>query len=62
MSEREVIRALIRRKKLTQQEVADQIGVSRVTLNRYIMGETDLRSRHFMKLLQIVDARLEFPQ
>ena len=48
---------LIKRRKelkLTQKQVADQLGVNQITIGRFERGETDLSSETFIQYLHIL--------
>ena len=47
--------ALIARgQKVTQDNIAKQMGISRISVNRFFRGHTDLRATDFVRLLSIL--------
>lgn len=55
----EKVAILARLKSKRQQELADNSGKSRVSINRYFNGRTDMSSRDFAKILKSLDINIE---
>ena len=54
MTERQLLEVLIYEKNLTQGSAAEQCGLSRVTLNRFLRGKTNVNSEKLFCLMKLV--------
>lgn len=54
---RERIKRYLRRKHITREELAEYIGVSRNTVNSWLLGNTDFRLRHYIDICDALELR-----
>lgn len=52
----------LKKHKLSQQEVAEHIGCSRISLNRYLNGASDFGASNLIKLIDKLGMKLLPPQ
>jgi transcriptional regulator with XRE-family HTH domain len=50
----QIIKQKLIEKRISQQTAADTVGMSRISLNRYLNGKTELGATNFVKLLAVV--------
>jgi len=56
------IRILLSSRKITQAKVSELCGMSRISLNRFLNGRTDLRLDHFFKLCSTLGIKITVPE
>jgi len=52
---REKIRMIMKLKGFSQNDLADKIGASRISVNRFLCGQTDMNSTKVFKILEVLD-------
>jgi len=50
----DILRLLAKRKKLTQEKIAKELMISRISVNRFLCGKSQLRASEFVKICLIL--------
>ena len=58
----ETIKRILKEKKITQAEAAKEIGVSRISINRYFNGVSDINSSKFLKLISLAGIEIKIKE